>query len=61
MAIKTMDMPECDVCHSMFLPRKGPARDNPRKYAKRCGTCKNPRWDYRYVESLKEVEIKPKK
>jgi hypothetical protein len=52
MAIRTMEIPFCDVCGLPWLPAKGQARDNPRKHAKRCGKCKNPNWDYRFVRGL---------
>jgi len=52
MTIKTMEMPLCDVCGEIWLPNKGPARDNPRENAKRCGKCKNPRWDFKHVKSI---------
>jgi hypothetical protein len=60
--IKKIDMPVCDVCEEMWLPSKGPARDNPREFniserkkgkpGLRCGKCKNPRWDWKYLASL---------
>lgn len=52
MAIRTMDIPECDVCGELTLPQKGPGRENPRENHKRCGKCKSPRWDWKHKAQL---------
>jgi hypothetical protein len=52
-ALKTIVVPECDVCGEIWLPDKrlpdgspNPARKNPEQ-CNRCGKCKTPRWNYK--------------
>jgi hypothetical protein len=60
MALIQMTLPLCDVCGEPFLPRKGPARDDPRGYnlltkldpklpPMRCGKCKSFGWDSNFL------------
>lgn len=55
MALITRELPVCDICGEEWLPKKGPARDNPRMFAERCGKCKNPKWDYKHVRGVADT------
>ena len=59
MAIVTMDIPYCDKCREVWLPRKGSARANPRESAERCGKCKNLNWDRIYRKANPGFEQTP--
>lgn len=54
MAVVQMQIPVCDVCGEPWLPQKGPAREDPRTHAKRCGKCKSEKWDRDYVPGYQE-------
>jgi hypothetical protein len=74
MALIKMTLPQCDLCEEVWLPEKGPARDNPRKYDAqqraagepplRCGKCKATGWDRNFTGDRRRKDPKktsPKK
>lgn len=64
MAVRVIEVPECDVCGELWLPDKrlpdgsiNPARKNP-KLCKRCGKCKSPRWNFKEKLEAKQAKRK---
>jgi hypothetical protein len=65
MAVQSFNLPVCDVCGEPWLPQKGPAREDIRKWDAeqravgkkvRCGKCKSEHWDRDFVFEAHPVQ-----
>lgn len=68
MGLKSPELPVCDNCGEVWLPKKGPARDDPRAHDAeqralpdgkplRCGKCKSLNWDINFVGDRRKKRV----